>query len=554
MKKIVTALTLAAFLMTGTGFVYAADADITCSQISDAEVRITGNGVEGSSYFVEVFSPDTDVDNFTFGEDHQDNAKALVYICQGNIGQGGSFTETFKLSGKIGLYKVRGSVSDITFEEEEFVFVDTEKYLRAVQELNLVARDGSKSLSDFVKVLDDNKDNINFSQGKLNASKNEINKIFRNECKRKPLDEASDDAFAVNNSRYLAVSLIAALNEKTVGNIFSYKNVLENAIDYSKIEEFMQDGKFLSDSEVQSLITKRLSGYNINNLDEFSDCFFEAVTLAAIEKPNGVKGVKEIIQKYSDVTGISLSGITDSQLNTLLAKKYNSVAEFKTALSNIKNGTKKQPNGSSSGGGSGNGSYNPPLASKSENEEKKTIPNDVYIDLDDVIWARDAIVTLSGIGVLSGVGDNRFAPNDLVTREQFVKMLVAAFVKSDKLSEISFADVDESMWYTPYIKSAVANEIVNGVSENIFGVGQNITRQDMATMVYRAVLRTYKSDKTEVDFADFESVSDYAKDAVVTMADKGIINGKGDGLFCPFDNATRAEAAKIIYETIKLIY
>ncbi len=211
---------------------------------------------------------------------------------------------------------------------------------------------------------------------------------------------------------------------------------------------------------------------------------------------------------------------------------------------------------SSKGGSSSSSNASKPIALPTvTGETKEPILMDVYSDIENVIWARNAIVNLTNQGIVSGKGKDIFAPNDMVTREEFVKMLVGAFAPEVEISEkISFNDVDKNAWYYPYIEKGVNAGIVTGYSDEFFGVGQNITRQDMAVMTYRAALSNISPESEENGFSDFDRVSEYAKTAVSVMSEKGIINGKGDGKFYPNDNATRAEAAKIVYETMQIIF
>ena len=116
----------------------------------------------------------------------------------------------------------------------------------------------------------------------------------------------------------------------------------------------------------------------------------------------------------------------------------------------------------------------------------------------------------------------------------------------------TFEDVNSDAWYKPYVLKAKKLGIVNGVSETEFGVGVNISRQDMAVMIARTIDKLdVETDKIEVDeFADEKSVSDYAKDSVELMKSIGLIEGYNNE-FRPLDNLTRAEAATIIAKIIK---
>ena len=108
-------------------------------------------------------------------------------------------------------------------------------------------------------------------------------------------------------------------------------------------------------------------------------------------------------------------------------------------------------------------------------------------------------------------------------------------------------------WSYDYIAKAVELGIVTGVSETEFDKNSPITREDMAVMCMRALrsIGDYTEPENGADFGDVQSVSNYAAEAVAAMSERGVINGYDDNTFRPKNNATRAEAAKIIYMLTK---
>ena len=139
----------------------------------------------------------------------------------------------------------------------------------------------------------------------------------------------------------------------------------------------------------------------------------------------------------------------------------------------------------------------------------------------------------------------------MLKREEIVKIIVSAFELTDDSAVSTFADTDESMWYYKFIASAQSKGIISGVSETEFGVGEYVTRQDIAVMIYNAATVSGRGfTKTKTDFSDYAEIAEYAKTAVSSMAGDGIINGMGDGRFAPTEFATRAQAAKMIYQLL----
>ena len=112
----------------------------------------------------------------------------------------------------------------------------------------------------------------------------------------------------------------------------------------------------------------------------------------------------------------------------------------------------------------------------------------------------------------------------------------------------------EDDYFRPFISAAVSQNIVKGKPESDFGIGDIITRQDMAVIVYRTMALGGKSmDCGEyTEFGDSEYISDYAKGQRVLSGIKGILNGTGENMFSPLGAATRAQAAKMIYGALMM--
>lgn len=178
-----------------------------------------------------------------------------------------------------------------------------------------------------------------------------------------------------------------------------------------------------------------------------------------------------------------------------------------------------------------------------------------FKDIGDTSWAKESIEKLAQMNIVSGVGNDRFEPNRPVAREEFVKMIVEAFHIHTDGASAGFADVGENDWFYPYVAAAREKNIINGFDANNFGVGAEITRQDMVSIIYRAA-RTLNIEMPAVNeqivFTDGEKIADYAKDAVTALQRAGIVNGYETGAFGPDGNATRAESAKIIYGLLQL--
>ena len=132
-------------------------------------------------------------------------------------------------------------------------------------------------------------------------------------------------------------------------------------------------------------------------------------------------------------------------------------------------------------------------------------------------------------------------------------MVVQTFFDDAKHErKISFSDVAENAWYADAVNVAYSEGIISGNDKNQFMPDSNITRQDTSVIIYNAAVKfnlISAADEYEA-FSDDGVISDYAKAPVYTLKSYQIINGVGDGLFAPKDNATRASAAQIIYTMV----
>lgn len=179
-----------------------------------------------------------------------------------------------------------------------------------------------------------------------------------------------------------------------------------------------------------------------------------------------------------------------------------------------------------------------------------------FNDISNVqLWAGRQIEVVAAKGAIEGKAVGEFAPQDSVTRAEFAKMLIRALNLENSFDTESFSDVNSSDWFAPYVASAVQQGIIQGRSNDKFAPSDKITRAEMATMISRALKAAHKLGDVENaeavlgQFADAGQISDSLKQGVAFAVFNGLVIGNA-GKFNPTSNATRAEAAVIIYRTI----
>ncbi len=319
----------------------------------------------------------------------------------------------------------------------------------------------------------------------------------------------------------------------------------------------------LSESEAQILKTsKAITLFNAEKpFTDTADVLKNMRAAVAIARLNSesTSDYGAILRTYAGDLGITVpSTVTTSLLNGLYdVRSELTIANFAdkyASAGNTPNTTKPTTAGGGDSPMGGFAAAVPEQGITSPGTAEPSVNNSVFTDVGTAHWANQAIEYLYNAGIITGVGDGRFEPEANVTREQFVKMIVVAFDIPIGNIENVFEDVDSDSWYSAYILAAYNAGLINGYSDTVFGVGNMITREDMAVIIYRALnnLGLTLSVGDAIEFSDADEISLYASEAVSELAAGGIMNGMGDGTFSPESNATRAMAAKLIYELLMI--
>ena len=166
-------------------------------------------------------------------------------------------------------------------------------------------------------------------------------------------------------------------------------------------------------------------------------------------------------------------------------------------------------------------------------------------------WAEGDIDLLAAQNIVEGVSTDKFEPNRVVTRAEFAAVLVRALkLNKDDLAGTNFADVTDGKWYFEDIAAADEAGIVLGISLTDFAPDKNITREEMAVMMSRALKHLGKgvpaSSDTLKQFSDEQKIGDWAREDVAFAVANKIIKGRTATNFVPKASATRAEATTMI--------
>lgn len=186
-----------------------------------------------------------------------------------------------------------------------------------------------------------------------------------------------------------------------------------------------------------------------------------------------------------------------------------------------------------------------------EPEEDYEIELFRFEDVKEDDWYYEAVKFAFDKGITKGVSETSFAPNSAITRGEFITMLCRAYSVSEMTGD-NFDDAGDT-WYTGYLAAAKQLGISSGVGSNKFAPERKLTREEMVTLIYNYLNMIGEADGTsaQISFADADAISDWAKPGVAFASEMGYVKGKGGNLFDPKGGATRAEMAQIFFNIFK---
>lgn len=166
-------------------------------------------------------------------------------------------------------------------------------------------------------------------------------------------------------------------------------------------------------------------------------------------------------------------------------------------------------------------------------------------------WYYGDIMRANAKGIMTGTSFDMFEPEALMTREMFVTALNRMSMVTTYYEGLTkYKDVKDGSWYSASVLWAEKLDVTNGVSNDVFGTGQPVTREQIATFIYRYLNNGIIAAELKEDASPEQPFSDkpsrYALEAVEAMRKTGIVKGYGDGRFNPRGYATRAEVAAIL--------
>ena len=178
-----------------------------------------------------------------------------------------------------------------------------------------------------------------------------------------------------------------------------------------------------------------------------------------------------------------------------------------------------------------------------------------FDDVSESDWFYESVMFIAEEGITTGTGDGKFSPDAGLTRAQFIVMLMRAYdIDPLETDADNFDDAGET-WYTGYLAAAKAMAISKGVGDNMFAPNRGLTRQEMYVLMYNAlnVLEDLPEVTTELtleDLADRDDLAVWAEEGVGYLLSSGDITTGDNSKLNPQVTATRAQMAQLLYNIL----
>lgn len=186
-------------------------------------------------------------------------------------------------------------------------------------------------------------------------------------------------------------------------------------------------------------------------------------------------------------------------------------------------------------------------------ETVETTISRIFTDTSSQTYYSDAVDDCYARGVIKGITEHQFGPNQNLTRGMLVTMLYRYAGSPEMTGETSFSDVREGRYFYQAVICAEKNQIANGYPDGTFQPNQNITREQMVTMLFRYVQSQDGDNGLRDDLAAFEDrdkVSNFAKAPMEWAVANRVVNGMTATTLAPKGQATRAQTATVLYRTL----
>jgi len=533
------------------------------------KITISGEGLEGEKVIFQILNKNVKFEDWTPGANPMD---FVLWHGQVTVGEDETFTFEVPYSEALnaGLYNSR-TVSDISgiSETQSVELVGTQIYSDALSGMIEAAKEKDyEAFKVFIGGGDGIVSPVGFELEIFNRIDN-LESYAEYVAKDGASDFAEEKHFdknaMENRSKYFnTFMIIEGLKED--GIITNMKTALEESSvpdDEKKLWKDLSD--CITDETEWKYLRNKLESKadDIVSPDSLTQALIEAFVLTETKYADG-NDIKNVLVTlgYADEIGISNPTSKSKVYSAMNGKDYSDIDDFLYDYEKYEDKYSESSSGGGGGGGSSSGkggstatvpSYTGTISQTENTPQQPELVDVPFVDIEGVSWAAESIIALAHKGIINGKGNGYFEPDEHVTREEFVKIIVcAAGYENDTYSGNKFTDVNDSDWFCKYVNIAYEKGLVNGLGNGEFGTGNLITRQDMTVILCNALKAKGAELPTgALSFDDMGSISGYALSSVEALYAMGVVNGISEKEFQPLGYATRAQAAKIIYGVLE---
>ena len=188
--------------------------------------------------------------------------------------------------------------------------------------------------------------------------------------------------------------------------------------------------------------------------------------------------------------------------------------------------------------------------------DSKNCPSAQLHDVDAGAWYHEAVDTVLAAGMMNGVGNASFAPNQTLSRAMLVQILYNAAGKPAVEQNSTFQDVSADSWYATAVAWAAQNGIVSGYGHGMFGPNDAVTREQAVKILYTHAQKQGADTSAQASldsYTDAGSVAAWAEQAMHWAVAKGVVSGTSSDTLAPRGTTTRAQAAQLIMRFFEIV-
>lgn len=361
---------------------------------------------------------------------------------------------------------------------------------------------------------------------------------------------------------------------------------LDNLEDTAKIEEVLINNNALYNVDLENAfyneykdeVLEAFKAKEFNSFKQIRNCFDNEYVMTAMEHASSYGRIQEIVEGEFDKIGCDEEKFDEIEDKTAL---YSAILEDKDDIKTITElkeyidayepeeddeDDSYTGGGGFGGGGGGGGGFTggsaviittPSMSIDKGSDlytEKEPVRESTYSDVAPDHWAFDDIAYLTSKNIINGF-EGKFMPDNKVTCAEFVKMLTSAFAVPETENTENFADVEGSAWYAEFVLKAKNAGILEGDTDGNCNPSANLTRERAAVILARTLEKSGialgKTASPKI-FGDGQQISDWAFAHIAKLQTAGVIDGDGDGNFCPANTLSRSEAAKLISKSLRM--